>query len=318
MKYIDLINSFWDLAGTNPFSAGQTSLYFALLHVCNRSYWSEWFQASNQVLSILTGLSRSGIQKARTELKQRGILEFKEQGTKTTIYKIIPIKNNQTDVLVSNSGQESNQTDVLVSNSNQVSGQDGGQESVQTDVLVSNSGQDGGQESNQTDVPMEKSNQVGNQDGGQIGGKAIYSININNIHSKDKRLKTKDNKTEDIPPISPIKQFEDFWSVYPNKQRRILTEQAYCQLVISGTVTEEQLMRSAKNYAKYIQETGTTNKVYLPNNFLEKCIFEDFLPRKKKTEQENPAALETLENQEAAPEDEVIGDDWMEYEQGRG
>lgn len=31
MKYIDLINTFWDSAMINPLSSGQIALYFALL-----------------------------------------------------------------------------------------------------------------------------------------------------------------------------------------------------------------------------------------------------------------------------------------------
>lgn len=97
MNYIALVNSFWDSATTNPLSTGQVSLYFALLHVCNRSNWTEWFQAPNQVLSVLTGLSRSGILKARNELKQRGLIDFRERGTKATIYRIGTIANSTQD-----------------------------------------------------------------------------------------------------------------------------------------------------------------------------------------------------------------------------
>ena len=82
MNYIAIINSFWDSATTNPLSTGQVSLYFALLHICNRSNWTEWFAAPNQVLSVLTGLSRSGILKARNELKQRGLIDFREKERK--------------------------------------------------------------------------------------------------------------------------------------------------------------------------------------------------------------------------------------------
>lgn len=89
MNYISMINSFWDAATLNPLSAGQVSLYFALLHVCNKNRWSEWFQASNQVLNVLTGLSRSGILKARDELKKRGLIDFEGRGTKATTYKIM-------------------------------------------------------------------------------------------------------------------------------------------------------------------------------------------------------------------------------------
>ena len=88
MNYIAQINAFWDSATTNPLSTGQVSLYFALLHVCNRSNWIEWFAAPNQVLSVLTGLSRSGILKERNELKQRGLIDFQEKATKATKYKI--------------------------------------------------------------------------------------------------------------------------------------------------------------------------------------------------------------------------------------
>ena len=107
MNYIAEINAFWDLVAINPLSTGQVSLYFALLHINNKSNWTEWFTVSNQVLSILTGLSRSGISKARNELKQRGIIEFKERGTKATAYKIRTISNS-----VQDSTQDSTQDSV--------------------------------------------------------------------------------------------------------------------------------------------------------------------------------------------------------------
>ena len=128
MNYIALINSFWDSATTNPLSTGQVSLYFALLHVCNRSNWTEWFQAPNQVLSVLTGMSRSGILKARNELKQRGLIDFRERGTKATIYCI------------------------TMSNSKQVSEQDGVQNSAR------NSKQDGVQNGSTLYKQKEKQN----------------------------------------------------------------------------------------------------------------------------------------------------------------
>ena len=123
MNYIAQINAFWDSATTNPLSTGQVSLYFALLHVCNRSNWIEWFAAPNQVLSVLTGLSRSGILKARNELKQRGLIDFRERGTKTTLYTITIVNSKQVSV------QDSKQ------NSEQVGTQDGVQDSMQ-DIYI--------------------------------------------------------------------------------------------------------------------------------------------------------------------------------------
>lgn len=124
MNYITIINAFWDLATTNPLSTGQVSLYFALLHVCNRSNWTEWFQAPNQVLSVLTGLSRSGILKARNELKQKGLIDFKERGTRATLYKLI----------IANSKQESKQAEKTIANSTQESKQKSAQDSTQVGV----------------------------------------------------------------------------------------------------------------------------------------------------------------------------------------
>ena len=128
MNYLTIINAFWDLAMTNPLSTGQVSLYFALLHVCNKSNWTEWFQAPNQVLSVLTGLSRSGILKARNELKQKGLIDFKERGTKATLYKLIIANSKQ------KSTQDSTQAERTIANSTQDSKQDSTQVGKQVGV----------------------------------------------------------------------------------------------------------------------------------------------------------------------------------------
>ena len=128
MNYITIINAFWDWATTNPLSTGQVSLYFALLHVCNKSNWTEWFQAPNQVLSVLTGLSRSGILKARNELKQKGLIDFKERGTKATLYKLIIANSKQ------KSTQDSTQAERTIANSTQDSVQDSTQVGKQVGV----------------------------------------------------------------------------------------------------------------------------------------------------------------------------------------
>ena len=128
MNYLTMINAFWDLAMTNPLSTGQVSLYFALLHVCNKSNWTEWFQAPNQVLSVLTGLSRSGILKARNELKQKGLIDFKERGTKATLYKLIIANSKQ------KSTQDSTQAERTIANSTQDSKQDSTQVGKQVGV----------------------------------------------------------------------------------------------------------------------------------------------------------------------------------------
>ena len=143
MNYLTIINAFWDWATTNPLSTGQVSLYFALLHVCNKSNWTEWFQAPNQVLSVLTGLSRSGILKARNELKQKGLIDFKERGTKATLYKLIIANSKQ------KSTQDSTQAERTIANSTQDSKQESKQDSTQAGSTIANSTQDSVQDSTQ-------------------------------------------------------------------------------------------------------------------------------------------------------------------------
>ena len=78
----------------------------------NRCTWIEWFTVPNLTLELNTGMSRSGVLKARNALKQYGLIDFKVNGTKATNYKMITIAKSK---------QESNQI------GKQVSTQDGKQ-----------------------------------------------------------------------------------------------------------------------------------------------------------------------------------------------
>lgn len=128
--------------------------------------------------------------------------------------------------------------------------------------------------------------------------------------SKSKKNTAKESKVNKSKgkEIMQVVRFDDFWSVFPNKQRRYLAETAYSELVLSGSVTEDQLILSATNYAEYIKDSG--DKMFLPNNFLEKCVFEDYLEVKHP---EIPKAEETDPNPD--PEEELIGEDeeWWKY-----
>lgn len=85
-----------------------------------------------------------------------------------------------------------------------------------------------------------------------------------------------------------VRRFEDFWSVYPLDKNRYLAEHAYIAVVSDGIYTEDDLVESAKNYAEYCKITGT-DKIYHADNFLKKCVFEDYLPGKyKKPAQRKP------------------------------
>ena len=86
MNYIKQILAFQDLVEIKGLSAGQIALWHALINVNNKCGWIEWFSVASSKLQIGTGLSESGIRKARDALKQLGIIDFQFQGTHATKY----------------------------------------------------------------------------------------------------------------------------------------------------------------------------------------------------------------------------------------
>lgn len=112
MNYLAEILAFYDLVQVKQLSTGQIALWHALMAINNRCTWIEWFTVPNLTLELNTGMSRSGVLKARNALKQYGLIDFKVNGTKATNYKMITIAKSK---------QESNQI------GEQVSTQDGKQ-----------------------------------------------------------------------------------------------------------------------------------------------------------------------------------------------
>ena len=122
MNYIAEIKAFYDLVQVKQLSTGQIALWHALMAINNKCTWIEWFTVPNIVLELNTGMSRSGVLKARNSLKQYGLIDFKANGTKATNYKMVTIAKSK---------QESNQDSMQESEqvSKQVSTQDGKQDS---------------------------------------------------------------------------------------------------------------------------------------------------------------------------------------------
>lgn len=88
MNYIVELNAFNSWLDINCLSTGQIALWYALMQFNNRANWSEWFIVPSIMLEIHTGLSRTGMIKARNALKQLGIIDFQSQGTKAGKYKM--------------------------------------------------------------------------------------------------------------------------------------------------------------------------------------------------------------------------------------
>lgn len=94
MELYALTDAFYTRLAINPMSAGQIALWHALVRIANKSGWAEWVTIAGCTLGQHTGLSSTGIKKARNELKQRGLIDFKPNGTKATRYKVIDISKS--------------------------------------------------------------------------------------------------------------------------------------------------------------------------------------------------------------------------------
>lgn len=112
MELYALNEAFYTLQMINPMSPGQIALWHALVRIANKSRWQEWFSIAGSTLVLLTGLSTAGVKKARNELKQHGLIDFKSNGTKATSYKLIDIADSSQDSSQNssrNSSQDSSQ-----------------------------------------------------------------------------------------------------------------------------------------------------------------------------------------------------------------
>lgn len=88
---------------------------------------------------------------------------------------------------------------------------------------------------------------------------------------------------ENAQEIEPLQRFEDFLSAYPKDCNRFLAEREYASLLLTGKITEGDLVQCARNYAEAMRIKKTPED-YISNaeNFLKKMVFEQYLPDKYK------------------------------------
>ena len=91
MNFLAELRAFKILQLINRLSAGQRSLWLALIQIANDLHWREWFSVANVTLQSECGLSREGIIKARNVLKQKGYIDYRSNGTNATSYRIISL-----------------------------------------------------------------------------------------------------------------------------------------------------------------------------------------------------------------------------------
>ena len=161
MNYLAEIKAFYDLVQVKQFSTGQIALWHALMAINNKCAWIEWFTVPNISLELNTGMSRSGILKARNSLKQSGLIDFKQNGTRATSYKMNTIAKSK---------QESVQDESTMLKSKQDSTRDSKQVSKQVGV----------QDSKQVSNTLNKLNETKLNESSSIN---YYMQNINPLIS---------------------------------------------------------------------------------------------------------------------------------------
>lgn len=80
MNYLEQLNAFFLKKEQDALSSRAQCLYWNLLGLNNRYRWAAWFCASGLILQGMTGLSRSQLAQARTELAEKGYLRYRAGG----------------------------------------------------------------------------------------------------------------------------------------------------------------------------------------------------------------------------------------------
>ena len=137
MSYLTISNNFARQIPIVRPTTGEISLFHALLDLKNfdmmrahnmgiKKSWADTIDPTSDTLRLYSGLSSSGIVKARSKLKQLGFIDFKSRGhRKSTVYKLFDPENNEINnesVDKSNNISVDNSSDNCVDNSGDNSG----------------------------------------------------------------------------------------------------------------------------------------------------------------------------------------------------
>jgi hypothetical protein len=118
MKYINQINSFYQLLPSNPINANAQCLYFFLLNYNNKLSWVKEFTVANSIVMGYTELSISALQRARNALVQKGYINYKKGiSNNAGRYSIVDFEQQSEQHTEQQSEQQSEQqTDNKVNN----------------------------------------------------------------------------------------------------------------------------------------------------------------------------------------------------------
>jgi DnaD/phage-associated family protein len=104
MNYIKEMNAFYDLIEYNPLSSSAVALWYALMHINNKTRWKCEFRVAGTVLRLKSGLSETSFKRARLELKEKGYIDYESKGgNQAPVYRMFSLIENR-DVVVDKVG----------------------------------------------------------------------------------------------------------------------------------------------------------------------------------------------------------------------
>ena len=80
MSLFELLANFWRVDEQKNFSGNETRLYFFLIHLANRSFWSEWIEYPNDRMVANANISLQVLKSGRERLKEAGLLDYVSGG----------------------------------------------------------------------------------------------------------------------------------------------------------------------------------------------------------------------------------------------
>ena len=106
LNYMAELNAMRDYLLLRPLASGQISLWHGLMMINNLCGWKSWFTAPNMTLQAFSGLSDSGIYKARKVLKERELIDYLpgSSGVIPAKYHIYPVSLRVREARGSNTG----------------------------------------------------------------------------------------------------------------------------------------------------------------------------------------------------------------------
>ena len=78
MNYLKQLNAFYKIIPIKQISSNAKNLYETLLYINSSCYWKSDFMVANLYLMSLTGLNKQAICRARNELIQKELVDFKK------------------------------------------------------------------------------------------------------------------------------------------------------------------------------------------------------------------------------------------------